>query len=398
MNLIDNTIRNRINKQIDKIDNGILTIDDFRESQYKKLSYFCELMIKYLSRQNNDYLEFVSCEIKKRLNYVGLYNSQLSEVKITIKNNEEKIFLQFLIPTLIDGSLFFMNGNYYIPTMYIIDYPIVIKNKSLKISSLFNSITFYMKNDIVIFTGVNIPMSIFIQLFLSDENKKNYAKIIERHKLKHQFNSETEIINYFENRFQFGVKTKKDLITKLENLFLDDFTLQLYKETYFNNDNISLTKIVNTAIKMYSEIDEIPSFVDLTQKRIVFIEMLLSPIIKRIATITKQVWRGIKYDKLNLDQLVLLKYFLASKNPDMKIDGLSGNFLYSTTNLYSALLKNKISMVPPGVEDAPRSVQTIHPTHYGRICPISISSQNAGHIVSILSGTKINELGLFHFD
>jgi DNA-directed RNA polymerase beta subunit len=126
--------------------------------------------------------------------------------------------------------------------------------------------------------------------------------------------------------------------------------------------------------------------------------MLLSPIIKRIATITKQVWRGIKYDKLNLDQLVLLKYFLASKNPDMKIDGLSGNFLYSTTNLYSALLKNKISMVPPGVEDAPRSVQTIHPTHYGRICPISISSQNAGHIVSILSGTKINELGLFHFD
>ena len=69
--------------------------------------------------------------------------------------------------------------------------------------------------------------------------------------------------------------------------------------------------------------------------------------------------------------------------------------IMNTTNLFSAILQTKINMVSPGIENAPKEVQSIHPTHKGIICPISISSSKPGNIVSILPHAKLDYFGRF---
>ena len=129
-------------------------------------------------------------------------------------------------------------------------------------------------------------------------------------------------------------------------------------------------------------------------------ELLLRPIFERVAnTMNKQTWR--KCDDIKLNQLVLIKYFLTSpdtqkkKSIKKKKKGLDGNYLYDQYNLFSGIVKNKISMVPPGIDNPPKEVKSIHPSHYGRICPISISSQKPGSVVSIINDVELDAYGKF---
>lgn len=390
---------NLLQKRISSIGDGsTLTLGNFRQHQYNMMPYFCDVIIDYLSRLNNNYMTLSNKKIENQINYFGIYNSQMTEMSINIDTSDGSInkqFMKILLPTLIDGNFFFLNGNYYVPTLYVMDLPITVKKESMKLFSLFNSITLYMKDDISIFTGVNIPLSYFLQLFLNDDEDgmELYNELDAKYGLKHKQHTEENILNYFAtSKFQFN-GTKEGLITFLENIFFDDYTRRLYEQCY-DFQNVSLATIIKEAIR-YDIEDARPSFIDLTKKRVVFNEVLLRPVFDKVAALAKSAWTGYKPDEMRIDQLAILKYFLTSADKKQGQKGLSGNYLYNTNNLYSAILQHKVSMVPPGVENTPREVQSIHPSHFGKICPITISSQKPGHVVSIIPETKLSASGRF---
>ena len=386
---------NLLQKRITSLgDNSTLTLGNFRQHQYNMMPYFCDVIVNYLSRLNGNYMSMSSKKIEDQINYFGIYNSQMTEMSINIDSTDgaiNKPFMKVLLPTLIDGNYFYLNGNYYVPTLYVMDLPITVKKESMKLFSLFNSITLYMKDDISIFTGVNIPLSYFLQLFLSDDvsSLELYGELTAKYNLKHPQHTEENILNYFAtSKFQF-IGTKQELITFLENIFFDDYTRRLYEQCY-NFKDVSLSTIIKEAIR-YDIEDDRPSFIDLDKKRVVFNEVLLRPIFDKVAALAKSAWTGYKPDEMRIDQLAILKYFLTSADKKRGQKGLSGNYRYDTNNLYSAILQHKVSMVPPGVENTPKEVQSIHPSHFGKICPITISSQKPGHVVSI-----IQKLNLVH--
>jgi len=388
------------------MDKNHIDVTNFRQHQYDNyLKRFCEVIVEYMSQQNNNYLHVKEIEIVKQIAYRGIYNSQLSEIKIWVNDcsdptgNTRKLLFAVSVPDLIDGNYYFLNGNHYVPTMYIIDLPIVVKPVSLKLSGLFNSITLYMNDDIAIFTGVNIPLSYFLQLLYEDDPKGLilYGELIAKFKKRHEQHSEENILSYFQSKFHFK-GNREETIKFLENFFFDPYTLELYKSCY-HMEQPTLAKIIKIAMKKCVE-GKTPSFIDLTYKRITFLEVLFRPLFERVAaTINKQTWR--QCDEIKLNKLTIIKYYLTSpdkkkkKSQKKKKKGLAGNYLYDTNNLYSGILKNKISMVPPGIENPPKEVKSIHPSHFGRICPISISSQKPGTVVSAISDVELDKYGRF---
>ena len=142
--------------------------------------------------------------------------------------------------------------------------------------------------------------------------------------------------------------------------------------------------------------DEIPNYIDLEHKRLVFIELLLTPLLKRVGSLAAQAARGFFPDELKIDHLQIQKHFLTSPDKKKKgSEGLSGNYLYDTVNLMSGMLTHKVSMINPGSSNPPSTISDIHPTHFKRICPISVSNQKPGEVISVLPTTKFDYSGQF---
>ncbi len=71
---------------------------------------------------------------------------------------------------------------------------------------------------------------------------------------------------------------------------------------------------------------------------------------------------------------------------------LKGNFLYNSSNLLSCSQIFKASMISPFVKQPP-NLSSLHNTHFKTICPITVSSDNPGEIISITSSTKVDTFG-----
>ncbi|MDX1702120.1 MAG: hypothetical protein R3250_15955, partial [Melioribacteraceae bacterium] len=316
-----------------------LTIDTFREYQYGLIDNFLGLIVEYISKQNNNYLELVSKSIKPKLAYQSIFNTNLNQVEVNIRNKNlkeqtSKMFFKLLIPRLIDRCFFIINGNYYIPSLYILDKPIVIKKKSIKLYSLFNSISISLSHDITTFTRANIPLQYMFGLFLeTPEELDLYRQLSSIYKIKFKPKQESDVLNYFGNNI--GRYTREDIIKFFENLFFDDYTKYLYKMCYPGSfdDNMTLKNILITSLKMRIN-GEIPNYIDLEHKRLVFIELLMSPLFKRVGSLAAQAARGFFPDELKIDHLQIQKHFLTSPDKKKKgSEGLSGNYLYDTVNL-----------------------------------------------------------------
>lgn len=391
-----NTLYKRINFDKEKKELNMMT---FLSYQYGMIKDFLKLIVEYIGQQHNNYIKPLQIDLYELPCYHGIYNSIFLESNIYVNdlnnNGIPKLFFKMYIPKLIDGSFFYLNGNTYVPSLYVVDFPIIIKKGSIKVAGLFNSITLYMKDDIAIFTGTNIPQSYFLQLLMYDdvEGYDLYTDLTIKYKKKHKQHSESDIINYFDNKFNVG-GSFDEILAFLERLFFDTYTRNLYQACYGHLFEINLKNIVKHALLMDIN-DDSPDFVDLTYKRISFMEILLRPLFDRTAHVAKSVCNGYRPDEIKMDALTVSKTFVSSTNPKKKKKGLSGNSRYDTSNLYSGILSTKISMVAPGVQNAPKSIQKIHPTHSGKICPISISSQKPGHVVSALPHVKLDYFGRF---
>ncbi len=224
------------------------SVNDFRQTQYDHLRDYIELCVNYLSSQCNNYLRIDEISITKIHDYTSVYPNYLTQIDVRVINEnqtkESKRLFKILIPTLVDKTFFILNGNCYVPTLYIVDRPINIKKKSIKISSLFNSISIYDK--FVTFMGTNFPASHFLNFFLNDNNYEIELKraVSNDLKIKLMETPKSDLVRYFSEKFNCD-ETEEDIVRCFEQLFFDDYTKYLYKYCYeLSNDQINIKNII----------------------------------------------------------------------------------------------------------------------------------------------------------
>ena len=369
-----------------------ILFSDYRKSQYDFIDALIRNSIMYLSAQNNNYLKLIDVHIKEIQTYNSIHHNLFTQYEVitTTKDSEPKLFVKLLFPTLINNNYFMLNDNYYVPSVYILDKPIVIKFGSIKLTSLFNSITIYAKKNVCIFCKENIPLGYFLQLFI-DHN--TYNNIVAKFKILHNIYSDDEIILYFSNLFGQNFKNKDEIIKYIERLFFDNYTRKLYETSYSFQEN-NLTNIVNYSVELLLN-NTAPSFIDLKNKRVVFIEMLMQPYFKKIGAAAQSASKKWKMDQLKFDPYEIIKTFKRTKDQSRNIDGLDGNYLYDISNLYGGTLIHKCSFVNPGSKNPPAEIANIHPTFFGKICPITVADMTPGHTVSVVPETYLDIFGNF---
>lgn len=374
------------------VDGNYFTINSFRAAQYQLINYFMTLSIEYISKQNKNYLKLQNLTIQEEQTYNGIYHNELTRIIVdtTSSNGEEepisKNFMKFFIPTLVDGCFFILNENCFVPTLYIMDKPIVIKKKSIKLSSTFNSITIYDK--FVTFMGNNIPAAYFLDIFLSDNNVDHVnlkKEFIQNFQIIQTPITESDLLNYFANLFRCDAD-RAVIHQHFNNIFFDDYTKMLYQQCYnLEEKDMNIETLLKQIVYLQSTQSE-SAFIDLDQKRLVFIEVLLWPIFRRVAIVASQASRGFFTNTITMDQLELVKNFYTK---------LHNKFIYDNVNAYDTMLQHKAHMLSPNAERAPSIVANLHPSHFERICPTSVSSQNPGETIQIVAESKIDIFGRF---
>jgi len=383
---------------------GRILIEDFRYYQHAMIEYFLETCVKYISIMNPTHMVFDRIEKEDVMSYSGLANNELVKYTVFAKVLDvSKEFFRLFIPKLIDDNFYFLNGNNYVPLLYIIDKPIIIKENSINLSSLFSGITINFESGLCIFTGRNLDLEIFISIFLFGDNSDEAKEIGNNINL---VTTEKTLITYFNNSFNDSFTNLNDIRIHIEKLFFDEYTRYLYDACYFDHEGISsvsnLKDIIKISLTMYFN-GEIFDFIDLKNKRISFIELMFAPLFKKVANVAYQVNKGYSLNEIMIDQYVIVKNF--HKNDNKKTNsnkaafrsfhGLSGKTLYDLVNLYSSLLVHKSSFVKPGMKSPPRSIANIHESHFGKICPITVSSINPGEMVSIIPENFVDPYGQF---
>jgi len=392
---------------VSDFDNGRIMIEDFRFYQHMMIEYFLEIMVDHLAAMNPKHLTFNRVEKETILSYSGLSNNELIKYIVFVNvGGVVKEFFQVYIPKLVYNNFYFLNGNYYVPLFYIIDKPIIIKENSINLSSLFNSITMNFKNNLCIFTGRNIDLEMFISIFLYDVDKNtDVFKLIKKNITI--IDDQDVIVKYFNSIMKMKMKFKsiKEIKEFSEKLFFDEYTEGLYNSCYSDSKHINfnnLSDIILMSLETYYS-GKIFNFIDLKNKRISFIELLLTPLFMKVAGIANQVDTGYTIDELAVDQYVIVKNFHKNDSKKAKnnkanfnsFHGLSGKTLYDLVNLYSSLLVHKCSFVKPGMKSPPKSIANIHDSHFGKICPITVSSINPGEMLSIIPEIFVDPYGQF---
>lgn len=382
---------NLLTTRSEAVESEYLTIGSFRSAQYSLINYFMNLCVEYISKQNKNYLKIQNIVIRDLPTYNGIYNSALTQVTadisfLNLNVPATKTFINFLIPTLVDECFFILNGNYFVPTLYILDKPIVIKKKSIKLSSTFNSITIYDK--LITFMGNNMPAMYFLNIFLSDTNPAQAAikqDFIQAFKITPSQISEQDLLSYFSNLFKCDAD-RAIIQSHFQDIFFDDYSKLLYKQCYnIDEQDLNIQTLLKLVVELNKSIVE-DSFIDLDQKRLVFIEILLWPIFKRIAQIASRASRGFYINEIAMDQMELIKNFYTN---------LHNKFIYDNVNAYDTMLQHKAYMLSPNAEQAPSMIANLHPTHYKRICPTSVSSQNPGETIYVIAETQLDMFGQF---
>jgi hypothetical protein len=362
-------------------------IANFRQYQYDLIPEFFELGISYLRQfgldVNDDYYDI---SILPNTNYEGLNYFAIRSVKIITQNPAtHEPFGDFVIPELIQGQFFILNSSYYIPSIFLVDEPIVCRKKSITLYSLFNPITIYFENNRVIFMGVNIPINRFFQLVLQDD----VDLVSERFGVTLTKEPIDDVIEYFSNKFNLSLDID-EIVSSIEAIIFDDWTLNLYKEFYNIDGDVTLRRIIELSfVNWNSDI----SFIDLAHKRLTFIEVFLTPFIQSIRTASWYLMTQSDAKFLRIKDNEITKYFFVGVGDD---GGGMGTF-YDTVNGYTSVLLMKASLKPPGIRgDLPSSVSGIHSSHKGRICPVSVKTKNPGYVVSLVPDQNIDmTYGLF---
>ncbi len=370
-----------------KIHSQESTIANYRLLQYNHIEGLVKNCLEYLSRfgANTSDVKFELSEFNK---YKSPYYFAIKNIKLTSKSDNKQYLLNIDIPKLIENTFFKLRGVYYIPMLYIIDEPIVLKKNSLKLSSMFKSITVYFNDSRVIFNGINIPISRFFRLFIENENiVKNICTIYNTNYFKETRQRSIKLVS----TELLGFPQEDNFVEYLEKMFFDNWTKELYSK-YYNIENPTLENVLTIATVRKRD-DVKPLFNDLAYKRIVFIELLFDPLIKMIGNIVSDLLRGKQLAEIKLKQSAIIDHFYASSESGInsKNTGLSGNNIYNIINGYSSILSLKATFKnPKGFSELPKEVHEVHSSHKHQICPITISNADPGVTISLIPDLKID--------
>ena len=284
-----------------------------------------------------------------------------------------------------------LNGTHYIPQFYIADEPITLKKNSISLYSLFNPMTIYEGDGRVIFLGNNIPIDRFFNLYY-DVNNSDDKKFLE------YFNIDTKNIEPMATSLQqlsniFNIPpNKEDLKAKIDLLFFDDWTSELYQEYYgIDSDKINMKSILDKSYdRSTNNIDG--SFIDIRNKRLIFIEYLLAPLFKSVTAAVNRMVVGSPHDLkyLNIKLGDIVSYFF---------NELKKANRYDTVNGFSGILNLKGNFRnPKGRDELPPEVSNIHPTFKGKICPITVSNTAPGESITFIPEQNLTNLKFGIFD
>lgn len=387
---------NLIKKEIDRNKCNIL---EFREYQYGLISELIRTCFKYLETHGFTYDklkykeevidDFAYCS--KNHYSTMILNIDVGFWKEGDKGIKEKKFLNLTIPKLIDGQFFRLNGTHYIPQFYIADEPITLKKNSISLYSLFNPMTIYEGDGRVIFLGNNIPIDRFFNLYY-DVNIPKDKEILE------YFGIDCKSIEPMATSLQnlsniFNIPPNKEEIKKkVDLLFFDDWTSELYQEYYgIDNDKINMKSILDKSYdRSTNNIDG--SFIDIRNKRLVFIEYLLAPLFKSVTAAVNRMVVGSPHDLkyLNIKLGDIVSYFF---------NELKKANRYDTVNGFSGILNLKGNFRnPKGGDELPPEVSNIHPTFKGKICPITVSNTAPGESITFIPEQNLTNLKFGIFD
>lgn len=371
----------------DHQDNSYL-IKDFRRIQYDSIPKLIENSINYLQKISNNQIVLKNIKEQHLVKYLDAYGYLLKKIIVNIENpddrTQEKQFMSFTIPELVKNTFFYLNGSYYTPALYILDKPITYKKNSIKLFSLINSITLYFKvgNTRAIFGGRNIPIEYFLQWFLTDDYYPYLEKLEEKFKINSNRKPRCVLAQYFSDFL--NCEEDDDAINqRFHDLFFDDYTDELYQRAY--RYGMSFEGLVQYAIKHYLS-NHCINFVDLKEKRLVFSEMLLTPFFRRIGDVALNIVKGVSTSSVSFGENEIVKYFMM----DMK-----HQYFYDLVNFYSGIQVMKGSFINPNMNVPPREISSVHSSHFGRICPITISAKKPGESVSFVPTARVDKYGLF---
>lgn len=372
-------------------------VANFRSFQYGLSLDLIQVGMNYLIKHGLEYdpafydpNDQLSIQIVEDFTYCKIKHYAQKILKIKIKD-DKNWFMYIGFPDLLDGTFFRLNSTLYCPLYYIQDEPIVLKEKSIVLQSLFYPITLYFNDNRAIFMGNNIMLNTFLQLLTNDwplDARKiltglydvDYSRCI-----KTNIQSLSEKLNVEES-----LEAIKD---KINSIFFDDWTKQLYEQFY--NIEPTIDNVLKIAMfrkwKMATGEFEKPSFIDLRYKRLTFIEPILRPFFKAVSWACGELVRGNQPKSLKMnDMAIISKKFFSD---------LNGRSWYDTVNGFSSILAHRASFENPfGTSRLPSEVSSIHWTHMGKICPNSITNQKPGYSVSLIPDQDIDlKFGIFDF-
>ena len=371
---------NLIKREIDKSKCNIL---DFREYQYSLIPELINLCFSYMETHGFTYdKNKAAIEVIDDISYNSKHHFATVIIKSKIGDNaKNSTFFEICIPKLIEGQIFILNGARYCPQFYIADAPIVVKENSISLYSLFSPITIYIPENRVIFLGNNIPISRFLKLYYSDDEIDNL-----NFKIDNTSESEEFILQSFSNILNIP-PNKNDIKNKINKLFFDDWSLNLYKEYYGLGDNIDIKDLLD--LSNLISMEEV-SFIDLKFKRLVFIEYLLAPLFKAVSgAVNKLVLENINPKFLNIKISDLITNFYSTLKSSNRISSTVGFPVY---NLKASFAN------PKGTDRLPKEVNSIHENFFKRICLVNISNSDPGKICSLIPEQNLKNLKYGIFD
>ncbi len=222
---------------------------------------------------------------------------------------------------------------------------------------------------------------------ISYKNLTRNNVIFSQERIKEIINSQIMNNKYYDlsevgrmkinKKFGLNISTKTRLLTPIDILKIIDYLIDLKLQ---NNEGDDIDSLENRQIRCVGDLLQL-------QVRIGFTRL------KRIVS-----------EKLTLSDLNTLKpYILFSSKPLIKVmreffgSSQLSQFMDEINPLSELTHKRRISALGPGglsTEHVTFAARDIHPTQYGRLCPIETpEGQNAGLISSLACYAKLNQFG-----
>ena len=363
----------------------------FRVQQYMLYKELIQNSMRYLFSHDLKYdpehydIDNDPVTIKTDSTYHGsdYYAADLLTIKLWPDSVTRDYFLYAYMPKLVEETFFRLNGNYFIPLLYITDEPIVKKLKSVAIYSLFHPMTIYVTDNRVTFMRDNYELVDFIQVLIYDWIDKDISKL-EQYGLKFDATKNTELYELFAKKLNCN-PDPAEIKLKINRLMFDNWTYELY-ETYYGIPptidvliKIAFDKLLTEGVKAFSS---------LYDKRLTFIEPLMRGFFKQVSFVTSQLMKGKQHHSLMMPKNGFAQHFL---------NALNNQTFYDTVNGFSSIISHKATFKNPAAQsDLPSSISELHESHMCRICSNAISSQKPGEMISLVPDQDISmRFGIF---